>query len=260
MEQRPERPGVPPVPPSVPPTVRPGGGETPPELQRALGDLEHAVRQLADSAKEHLSGRAIAAIDEAAARLQRIERRQLRGRSRYDEPADDQDRESAGDDSVADAYDRRDARRQRRSARAGRDFDRQRRRLGRGRLYRVPQERRIAGVCAGLARRWGVETWVARCAAVTALVFMPQFAFVGYWVLYFVMDPTPPEGARDGGARAPESGRAPIAGFDRGLAARERMRTMRSQFDALEGRLRKMEGYVTSSRYELDRAMQEIGG
>ena len=236
------------------------GGESPPEFQRALGDLEQAMQHLASSAKSHLSGRAISAIEEVAERLHRIERRRLRrARRRYgdDDPAADED----SDVDVMTEQSTRGSYGVGRHRLLGDDDYRRRRRRRRGRLYRVPEERRIAGVCAGLARRWGVENWVARCAAVTALVFMPQFALVGYWVLYFVMDPLPSSESSSADTR-PASGdrREPIAGFDRGVSAPDRMRAVRSQFDRMEGRLRKMEGYVTSSRFELDRAMQEIGG
>lgn len=242
------------------PRRRDVGGESPPELQRALGELERAMQHLASSAKSHLSGRAISAIEEAAERLHRIERRRLRRvRQRYandgEHPDANQDDDAIGDESQRESYHTA------RDRLRGDDDYRRRRRRRRGRLYRVPQERRIAGVCAGLARRWGVENWVARCAAVTALVFMPQFAFVGYWVLYFVMDPAPSNELSSADPRQASGGRRdPIAGFDRGISAPDRMRSVHAQFDRMEGRLRKMEGYVTSSRFELDRAMQEIGG
>ena len=237
-------------------------GDSKPELQRALGELESAVQRLATSAKAHLAGRAISAIEEAADRLQRIERRDDRRQRRYrslDEP-------NEGFDNVDEPSRRltgREMRRQyRERMREERDDVRHRRRRRRGaRLYRVPGERRIAGVCAGLARRWGVENWVVRCAAVSGLVFMPQIVFIGYWVLYFVMDPRPPATAENStGLLTAPVGREPIEGFDRGVSARDRTRAVGTHFDALEKRLRKMEGYVTSSRFELDRAMQEIGG
>ena len=36
-------------------------------------------------------------------------------------------------------------------------------------LYRDPQKGKIAGVCAGLADYFGVETWIVRLLAITGL-------------------------------------------------------------------------------------------
>ena len=41
-------------------------------------------------------------------------------------------------------------------------------------LYRDRRKRLIGGVCAGLARAYGVERWVARLIAVTLLIFVPH--------------------------------------------------------------------------------------
>ncbi len=105
----------------------------------------------------------------------------------------------------------------------------------------------------------GLETWVVRCFAVSGLVFMPQIVFPGYWVMCLVMRRATPEEADvvyGVSRRSPE--RMPIAGFDRGASVRDRLREARTTFEAVEQRLRRMEGYVTSSRYELDREMNKI--
>jgi phage shock protein PspC (stress-responsive transcriptional regulator) len=66
------------------------------------------------------------------------------------------------------------------------------------RLYLDPARRRIVGVCAGIARYYGVEPWVVRLIAVTALLFFPGIIFPAYWVAYFVME-RPPRAGRDSG-------------------------------------------------------------
>lgn len=58
---------------------------------------------------------------------------------------------------------------------------------------RLPEERKIAGVCAGLAEELGVSVTVVRAAFV--LLALPPFSGVGialYLVLWFLM-PTPGE-------------------------------------------------------------------
>jgi phage shock protein C len=241
---------------SVPPPPPRGGppgaqGDERPEMQRALGDLEGAMRRLAGSAQREWSDRAVEAIDEATGRLRRLERRRDRraerherraARHRHGRGADDGHGMPGPDDAEGGPYGSRRRHRPRR-------------------LYRVPHEGVIAGVCAGLARRMGLETWVVRCFAVTGLVFMPQIVFIAYWVLCFTMRRVSPAEA-DAVFAVPggSAGRVPIAGYDRGVSPRDRLRAVRESFDANERRLRRMEGYVTSSRYELDRELQKIDG
>ena len=235
-----------------PPPLRRPGGHPPPELQQALGELESAVRKLAGTAQREISDRAADVLNETAGRLRRTERRALRRAERYQRRrgglgsyggrSDDSAAQGDGDDSAQGG---------------GANYGRRRRR----RTYRVPHEGVIAGVCAGLARRLGLETWVVRCFAMSGLVFMPQIVFPGYWVMCLVMRRATPEEADAAyGVSRGSRGHAPIAGFDRGASVRDRLRSTRSTFEAVELRLRRMEGYVTSSRYELDREMTKIDG
>lgn len=116
-------------------------------------------------------------------------------------------------------------------------------------LYRDPDHRMIAGVCAGIARAWGVERWVVRLVAVTLLLFMPQITFFGYLAGILLLAKRParaPVPAWDGRASdAPE--------FGGRIAPRPALRTLRLRFRDLEVRLRRLEGYVTSREFDLDR-------
>lgn len=116
-------------------------------------------------------------------------------------------------------------------------------------LYRDPEHRMIAGVCAGIARAWGVERWVVRLIAVTLLLFMPQITFFGYLAGIFLLakrPARPPAPAWDGRASdAPE--------FGSRIAPRPALRSLRLRFRDLEVRLRRLEGYVTSREFDLDR-------
>ena len=58
--------------------------------------------------------------------------------------------------------------------------------LGRPREGRV-----IAGVCAGLGRRLGVDPWLVRVIAIVSL-FLPGPQFLAYIVLWILMPPDPP--------------------------------------------------------------------
>ena len=53
-------------------------------------------------------------------------------------------------------------------------------------LSRPRRGRVVAGVCAGLARAWGVNAWLVRLAAVLS-VFIPGPQFLAYVVLWIVL-------------------------------------------------------------------------
>ena len=65
-------------------------------------------------------------------------------------------------------------------------------------LYRDPQKGKIAGVCAGLADYFGVETWIVRLLAITGLIFAGFITFTAYIAAWFKL----------GNARAPARVRA----------------------------------------------------
>ena len=54
-------------------------------------------------------------------------------------------------------------------------------------LY-LDHHKRIAGVCAALARYFAMDTFTVRMLAVTGLIFIPQVAFPAYWICYFMFD------------------------------------------------------------------------
>jgi len=102
-------------------------------------------------------------------------------------------------------------------------------------LYRDRRKRLIGGVCAGLARAYGVERWVARLIAVTLLIFVPHIV-VPLYLLALVepaFAPAPP-------------------------GPRFSARSLRARFRELELRLQRMERTVTSRQFRLDRAFHRL--
>ena len=139
------------------------------------------------------------------------------------------------------------------------------RRLRPNRTFKRPRVRglrrgenaKVAGVCSGIAEYYGVEAWVVRCIALTGLIFMTSVVFIGYWILYFVMDDPlsdeaeePSEPARRHSPEAPELGAR--------LSPRRSLRTARAHLAQAELRLRRMEHHVTSGQYELHREFNRM--
>ena len=136
------------------------------------------------------------------------------------------------------------------------------------RLYRDKQRGKLMGVCAGIGRYFGIEVWIVRCIAITAVIFLNWVAVVAYFVAGFILDADPPaSSARSESRRSRRRDRK----RDRRAERRERtaryappspkqqLRTVDADFDEIELRLRRMETYVTSGRYELHREFSRIG-
>jgi phage shock protein C len=68
-------------------------------------------------------------------------------------------------------------------------------------LYRSRDDRVLAGVCAGLGRRVGIDPWPARLLFVLLLLVVPGSQFLIYPVLWFLMPQAEVHGAN--GSRGP---------------------------------------------------------
>ena len=250
-----------------------GGGEQNErrKIQKAARNLECAVEELAAAATEEVSSGAAKLLDEAAARV--------RGKS-------------GGGEESAGVGGRGGSPRRRRSRRVHyRDYEDLSRR-SRG-LYLDRENRKIVGVCAGVARYFGIEAWVARCAALTGLIFLPSIVFPAYWVAFFVMGRSPSDRgiarktrAWVGGFRPRERAekrrnrankrrraarrgrrtydekkdhRSPAPEFGAKFSPRQSLRAAQADFAEVELRLRRMEAFVTSDQYALERGFAEIG-
>ena len=125
------------------------------EFQRSVERLEKAVQGFVAATNEHVTNRAAEFVDDTAERLER----ELR--SRRGQRVDGEDR---GDSKRARRERYREARWQRRSRRREARWQAAAGTPGyrTARLYQDKRRQKIAGVCAGIARYFGVEVWVVR--------------------------------------------------------------------------------------------------
>ena len=115
------------------------------------------------------------------------------------------------------------------------------------RLYRDPQRGALGGVCSGLADYLGVEVWVVRLVAVTALIFASFLTILLYLAAWAILDKKP--------ASAPDRGygRSPLKqhGWQQGLMPGQALTRVSDQLAELEQRLQAMERCVTSREYQM---------
>ena len=105
-------------------------------------------------------------------------------------------------------------------------------------LWRIPQQGMVKGVCAGIAHYLDVPVKLVRILVVLSVFF----TFVAYIVLTFVLDPMPDNVVS--GEQQPSSGEL-LDAVDRELAASEK-------------RLREMERYVTSDTFSLRSRFRQL--
>ncbi|WP_312226896.1 envelope stress response membrane protein PspC [Pseudescherichia sp.] len=110
-------------------------------------------------------------------------------------------------------------------------------------LWRIPQQGMVKGVCAGIAHYLDVPVKLVRLITVLAMLFgLFFFVVLAYIILTFVLDPMP-EGEINGEA-APTSSEL-LDAVDAELASGEK-------------RLREMERYVTSDTFSLRSRFRQL--
>ncbi len=142
------------------------------------------------------------------------------------------------------------------------------------RWYRLPEEGKIAGVCAGVAERFQVGSWMVRLMAITCLLFIPGIIIPVYLLAIFLL-PTPSSIAEDENTildemdattkRRQEHSRR----FDEALdeegqdfhsldRKRSVVQRYKRSFDTLEDRMQSLERHVTSRQFELNREINNL--
>ncbi len=116
------------------------------------------------------------------------------------------------------------------------------------RLYRNREKAMIAGVCAGLADYFGFNLKVVRLVVFFSLLIFPPFTVIGYLVLAVLLPSRPAD------VPSPEDEEAR---FWRGVsnAPADVFSAARHRFRELDLRLQRMEAFVTSREFEIDREL-----
>lgn len=133
-------------------------------------------------------------------------------------------------------------------------------------LYRDGERGMIAGVCAGLADFFDVNVKMLRIAVAVGALFFPSL-ILAYIVLALLLKKKS-AGDRNGTAdelkkrkkkRARrDDGTATGLGNRDGVAPQATLSRVRRRFADLDARLQRLEKYVTSERYRLDREFEGL--
>lgn len=117
------------------------------------------------------------------------------------------------------------------------------------RFYRNADKAMLGGVCAGIADYFGFNLCITRLLAIIAFFTMPV-TIIGYLALVVLV---PSVSARD-------ESRPVDPEFHRAMRSSpsQTMGDVRGRFKSLDRRLARLEKYVTSSRYQLDREFDRL--
>jgi phage shock protein C len=130
-------------------------------------------------------------------------------------------------------------------------------------LLRDDLNGKIAGVCAGIADYFGWELWLVRVVTLASVLlgfgtFIPVLYLVGWIVLRKksqTLGSVPAQQPVDAVFKPVE---VKTRIWQRGESARQASLHIRRQFDEIEHRVRNIESYVTSNRYQLDREFRKL--
>ncbi|MEO9945508.1 envelope stress response membrane protein PspC [Paraglaciecola sp.] len=150
----------------------------------------------------------------------------------------------------------------------------------RGTLYRDPGKARIAGVCAGIAEYFGLELWLVRILTLTGFFLLaPPFFFIGYIAGWFILEKKPVnmgskkehnqfteakstkqtgKGWHNTNTDEPEKVVVKSRIWQAGEPPQQAFMDIKQQFENNEERLRKVETYVTSSEFQLNREINNL--
>lgn len=118
------------------------------------------------------------------------------------------------------------------------------------RFYRDPRHGKLMGVCAGVADYFGWSVTLIRILAIVALLWFNMVTLIAYLILGFLL-PTKPATPYDWDTDEQywRSVRRSAGGT---------FRDVRHRLRELDMKLQHVEGYVTSSRYDLDRQFRDL--
>ena len=125
-------------------------------------------------------------------------------------------------------------------------------------LYRNPRRGMIFGVCAGLAEYFGFDVTVTRVIVAGSAFFAFPIICVVYLLLGLLLPVRRYSGQEadydDPSAREGRSIRRQVRS-----SPHETLASVRYRFRDLDVRLQRLEKYVTSNRYKLDREFEKLG-
>ena len=120
------------------------------------------------------------------------------------------------------------------------------------RLYKDRRNKLVSGVCAGIADYFGFDVTITRLVVLAGLFFFLPTTLIAYVLLAFLLPVKPVADRACSDARSEQLQRSvrssPHATLD----------SIRHRFREVDSRLQRLEKYVTSKRFALDREFETL--
>ena len=126
-------------------------------------------------------------------------------------------------------------------------------------LYRNTEDKKIAGVCSGLADHFDVAHWIVRLIFVAGFLFTGSLAFFAYGGAWFLMAPRRKEYSEET-VEYDEHRREykPRSMFRYSENASARIKAAQERVRHSMERIEGMESYVTSRQYQLNKEFSKL--
>ncbi|WP_319783685.1 envelope stress response membrane protein PspC [Oceanisphaera sp. IT1-181] len=118
-------------------------------------------------------------------------------------------------------------------------------------FYRDKANGKLGGVCAGIARKVGVEPWLVRVLAVTCLIFTSFLTLIFYIAAWLLLDDKPT-------VAEAESSHIKTAGWQSGLSPNEGLTRLEERLKNINTRVATMERLLTSEEFRVRREFNEL--
>lgn len=134
------------------------------------------------------------------------------------------------------------------------------------RLTRDIGHARIAGVCAGIARHFSLETWVVRIITFGALFFSGSLVLFAYIAAWLILEPdNKSDNTQHRHSSADHEFNYDEYHFDikentwrSGEPPKQALVTIAKGYQKLEERIQQMEKHVTSQRFQVEREINKL--
>jgi len=122
-------------------------------------------------------------------------------------------------------------------------------------LYKNTKDKKVLGVCAGLADYLEIDVTIVRIITVLAMLIPGSVVFIAYFIAYFILNEKPkPSYSR----KNPEYSRIKETLDETSNSSRTTFKNCSHKYAALHDRLARLEAYVTSSKFKLNREFKNI--
>ncbi|RJG42162.1 envelope stress response membrane protein PspC [Motilimonas pumila] len=124
-------------------------------------------------------------------------------------------------------------------------------------LYRNPVRGKVAGVCAGLAEFFNMETWLVRIIVISVFLFNFPLAALAYGAACLLLDKKPPSQASEY-AQAKGDIHLKSKVWQSGETPKQALTDLDRQFSRLEDSVKQMEKTVTSEAFQVNREINRL--